>query len=138
MDKQIKRKINAKNFSPLFVICIVSLGAALIRQNLFINIIDLPFDDGLFVAVAEGHILGNSSSPLSEFGFNSLVKGITYPWLITLSHFSILSPLTLSYLLYIIGVSAATLTLIKNNFHKIFLFTIMTFQPLFLVSKEVE
>ena len=120
-----------KKFFPILIIFLTALFLLSIRQSIYVNIIDLPFDDGLFIAIAEGHILGNSSSLESVFGFNPLVKGVIYPWLITLSHFLYLNPLTFIYLLYILGIIFVTFNFIDNKFNKLLFFLFMVLQPLF-------
>lgn len=102
-----------------------------VRQVLLVNAINLPFDDGLFIAIAEGHILGNSSSPDSIFGFNPLVKGVIYPWIIYTSNLIYLNPIALVYLFYIIGCFIVTFKFIKEYIFKLIFFILMLASPIF-------
>lgn len=77
----------------------------LLREMILINVRNLPFDDGLFVGRAEG-LIGNTEKTLgSTRGFNPLVKGQIYPFILSISNYLNANPLTLVYILFIITIS---------------------------------
>jgi hypothetical protein len=78
-----------------------------------INVKNYPFDDGLFVGRAES-LIGNTEKTLgSTRGFNPLVKGQFYPFILKVSNDLNLSPLVFVYFLFL-----ATVILILNILFK--------------------
>ena len=62
------------------------------REKLLINVLNLPFDDGLFIGRAEA-LIGDTEKTLgSTRGFNPLVKGQIYPFILEISNFLSLNP----------------------------------------------
>jgi hypothetical protein len=65
----------------------------LLRELSLVNVRNLPFDDGLFVGRAES-LIGNTEETLgSTRGFNPLVKGQVYPFILEISNFLNTNPL---------------------------------------------
>ena len=72
----------------------------LLREIVLVNVRNLPFDDGLFVGRAES-LIGNTEKTLgSTRGFNPLVKGQVYPFILELSNFLNTNPLVFVLALY--------------------------------------
>jgi hypothetical protein len=67
----------------------------ILRRWLPINTVNGPFDDGLFLTRAEFILSGKLGE--INWGFNALVKGTFYPWLIVLGNKVNLSPIFLSF-----------------------------------------
>lgn len=73
-----------------------------LRNYVPINVLSLPFDDELFVRRADVILNGDLFSFVS--GYNSLVKGVAYAWLLVLSHFLNVNPLIFTLFLLVVGV----------------------------------
>ena len=72
----------------------------LLREIVLVNVRNLPFDDGLFVGRAES-LIGNTEKTLgSTRGFNPLVKGQVYPFILEISNFLNTNPLVFVLALY--------------------------------------
>jgi hypothetical protein len=72
----------------------------LLRELALVNVRNLPFDDGLFVGRAES-LIGNTEKALgSTRGFNPLVKGQVYPFILEISNFLNTNPLVFVLALY--------------------------------------
>jgi len=93
--------------SGLFILAIfVFVSLLLLRDLVLINVRNLPFDDGLFVGRAES-LIGNTERSLgSTRGFNPLVKGQVYPFILELSNFVNLNPLVVVYIFFWVAVIA--------------------------------
>ena len=75
----------------------------LLRELLLINTRNLPFDDGLFVGRAES-LIGNTEKTLgSTRGFNPLVKGQVYPFILEVANYLNMSPVVLVYFIFLIA-----------------------------------
>ena len=74
----------------------------ILRELLLINVRNLPFDDGLFVGRAES-LIGNTEKTLgSTRGFNPLVKGQVYPFVLEVAHHLNTSPVVLVYSIFLL------------------------------------
>ena len=79
----------------------------LLRELLLINTRNLPFDDGLFVGRAES-LIGNTEKTLgSTRGFNPLVKGQVYPFILEVANYLNMSPVVLVYFIFLIEITIA-------------------------------
>ena len=79
-----------------------------LRELALINVRNLPFDDGLFVGRAES-LIGNTEKTLgSTRGFNPLVKGQVYPFILEISNFINTNPLVFVLALYWITLTVLT------------------------------
>lgn len=72
----------------------------LLRELALVNVRNLPFDDGLFIGRAES-LIGNTEKTLgSTRGFNPLVKGQVYPFILEISNFLNTNPIVFVLALY--------------------------------------
>ena len=96
----------------LFTLAIfIMAGLVILRDLVLINLRNLPFDDGLFIGRAES-LIGNTERTLgSTRGFNPLVKGQVYPFILELSNFVNLNPLVVVYIFFWIAVIVILLLL---------------------------
>ena len=102
MDNRYDKNID-KGLIALWLMLIALL--ILIRDLILINIWDLPFDDGLFIGRAES-LIGNTEKTLgSTRGFNPLVKGQIYPFIVATSNNLNLNPITFVFIFYAISIS---------------------------------
>jgi len=89
----------------IFLTFITMILLIVLREMILINVRNLPFDDGLFVGRAES-VIGSTEKTLgSTRGFNPLVKGQIYPFILSISNYLNANPLTLVYILFIITIS---------------------------------
>jgi len=86
-----------------------------LRESILINVRNYPFDDGLFIGRAEALIRGTEKTPESMSGFNPLVKGQFYPYILELSNFLFLNPLVFVYSLFLLVVILICIILFKKN-----------------------
>lgn len=126
-----KTSINLVNLSTILVF-VWLLFLLYMRNYVPINVLSLPFDDELFVRRADLVIQGDLFNFVS--GYNPLVKGVAYPWLLVFSNFLNINPLLLTLVLLIIGVYAVGFTLFsKDQIVFLNLLLILTFiDPFFL------
>jgi hypothetical protein len=97
-------RLNLWEKSLIPVLISTMLFFVYLRHNLLINVNNYPFDDGLFIARAEGFVLGNEKSLESTRGFNPLVKGQIYPQIIVIANILNLNPIVFVYVLLIITI----------------------------------
>jgi hypothetical protein len=100
----------------LISIAVVFMGILiLLREALLINVRNLPFDDGLFIGRAEA-LIGDTEKTLgSTRGFNPLVKGQVYPFILEISNFLNLNPLVMVYFSFLTAITLIFLYLNKNS-----------------------
>lgn len=97
-------RLNLWEKSLIPVLISTMLFFVYLRYNLLINVNNYPFDDGLFIARAEGFVLGNEKSLESTRGFNPLVKGQIYPRIIVIANLLNLNPIVFVYILLIVTI----------------------------------
>jgi hypothetical protein len=98
-----------------------------LRESILINVRNYPFDDGLFIGRAES-LIGNTEKTLgSTRGFNPLVKGQIYPFVLEISNFLNLSPLVLVYVIYLFALILFIFFLYKKNKSLILIFSFILF-----------
>jgi hypothetical protein len=111
--------MNTKFANPmntgLISFAVVFMGMLIfLREALLINVRNLPFDDGLFVGRAEA-LVGDTEKTLgSTRGFNPLVKGQVYPFVLEISNFLSLNPLVMVYFIFLIAITLIFIFLNKN------------------------
>jgi hypothetical protein len=99
----------------------------LLRDLILINIRDLPFDDGLFIGRAES-LIGNTEKSLgSTRGFNPLVKGQIYPFIVATSNFLNLNPITFVFIVYVISISVLIFLFFRQFKEIILIFSVIIF-----------
>jgi hypothetical protein len=87
--------------APVVFFSLIIATLVFLRDALLINVRNNPFDDGLFIGRAESLIGGTEKTLGSTRGFNPLVKGQFYPYVLKVSNSLNLSPLVLVYLLFL-------------------------------------
>jgi hypothetical protein len=107
----------------LISITVISIGVLIfLRDALLINVRNLPFDDGLFIGRAEA-LIGNTEKTLgSTRGFNPLVKGQVYPFILEIANYLNLNPLVLVYIIFLSAVILIFLILNKHAKDMILIF----------------
>ncbi len=88
-------------FSTLLVI-IFAAALLFIRDYIPINVLSLPFDDELFVRRADVILKGELTTFTS--GYNPLVKGVAYPWLLVITNILEVTPLIFVYVIFLISI----------------------------------
>ncbi len=99
------------------------------REKLLINVLNLPFDDGLFIGRAEA-LIGDTEKTLgSTRGFNPLVKGQIYPFILEISNFLSLNPLVMVYIIFLITTVLSFIIFYKKIDNILFIipFTLLVF-----------
>ncbi len=94
------RLLNLNNVSALIGISVFSAILVILRNYIPINLLSLPFDDELFVRRADVVLKGELYTFTS--GYNPLVKGVAYPWLLVVSNFLNVNPVTLVFSLLVL------------------------------------
>jgi hypothetical protein len=118
-----KRKDSAAIF---FLSSLISVLLYL-REALLVNVRNYPFDDGLFVGRAES-LIGDTEKTLgSTRGFNPLVKGQIYPFVLEVSNFLKLNPLVLVYILFLFSVMMISIFLYQKNKNLVLILSITLF-----------
>lgn len=99
--------------STIFVVFVI-LFLIFLRNYIPINVLSLPFDDELFIRRAEVILSGEIYQFIS--GYNPLVKGVAYPWLLVLTNFLHINPLVFILVMTSIAFCAiAYISLGKKN-----------------------
>lgn len=73
-----------------------------IRDYIPINVLSLPFDDELFVRRADVILKGELTTFIS--GYNPLIKGVAYPWLLVLTNNLKINPLLFVFIIFLISI----------------------------------
>ena len=122
--------VRLSKFKKLTLLPLIGSLIALLlflRESLLINVRNYPFDDGLFVGRAESLIGGTEKTFGSTRGFNPLVKGQIYPYVLELSNFINLNPLVFVFLIFLITVLIIGTLLYRNTKDFILIFFIILF-----------
>jgi hypothetical protein len=117
-------------FANLSIFTIISflIGTLiLIRELLLINVKNYPFDDGLFIGRAES-LIGDTEKTLgSTRGFNPLVKGQVYPFVLNFSNLLGLNPLVLVYCIFLATAILILILINKENTSLLFISSFIIF-----------
>ena len=84
-----------------------------LRNYIPINILSLPFDDELFIRRAAVIISGDLSTFTS--GYNPLVKGVAYPWLLVVANLFQINPILIPFSLLILCVGLISYFLLTKK-----------------------
>lgn len=107
----LDRSVRIYRALTLVLMFILTGFLLLLRELLLINTRNLPFDDGLFVGRAES-LIGNTERTLgSTRGFNPLVKGQVYPFILEVANYLNMNPVVLVYSIFLIAVVVFLLVL---------------------------
>lgn len=96
------KRLSIAAFSSSIIVTLWLFFIFYLRNYVPINVLSLPFDDELFVRRADVILNGDLFSFMS--GYNPLVKGVSYPWLLVLSQVLNINPLIFTLFLLVIGV----------------------------------
>jgi len=100
------KKFSLLGFSTIFIIALISL-----RNFLPPIIVYAPFDDSLYVGMSK--IIYNLDLDNYTAGFDPLVKGVAYPYILAIAKWLSIPSLVLPHLVLILSIAILSFTLFK-------------------------
>ena len=99
----LKSKFSQKSsFIIVGFLLLIIMFFVYLRNYVPINILSLPFDDELFIRRAD--LINRGELTTFTSGYNPLVKGVAYPWLLVVANFFEINPILIPFSILILCV----------------------------------